>query len=60
MQYDPKEIAKDLIEEHGFDGALTEAIEGAMDAQRAGDNYSLSVWREIKAVIRKQISDRAA
>ncbi|MEQ8804250.1 MAG: hypothetical protein RLO05_07590 [Rhodospirillales bacterium] len=60
MQYDPKEIAQGLIEEHGLDGALSVAIEGAMDAQRAGDNYVLSVWREIKAVIRKQIADRAA
>ncbi|UTW50240.1 hypothetical protein KFF05_09650 [bacterium SCSIO 12827] len=60
MQYDPKEIAKNLIQEHGLDGALSVAIEGAIDAQRAGDNYTLSVWREIKAVIRKQITDQAA
>ncbi len=60
MQYDPKEIAKNLIQEHGLDGALSAAIEGAIDAQRAGDNYTLSVWREIKAVIRKQITDQAA
>lgn len=60
MHYDPKEIANDMIQEHGYDGALSAAIEGAIEAQRAGDNYTLSVWREIKAIIRKQISDRAA
>tara|TARA_R110001592_G_scaffold115740_2_gene316386 strand:- start:5348 stop:5593 length:246 start_codon:yes stop_codon:yes gene_type:complete len=60
MQNDPNEIAKNLIQEHGLDDALSVAIEGAIDAQRAGDNYTLSVWREIKAVIRKHITEQAA
>ncbi|MEQ8228613.1 MAG: hypothetical protein RIA64_11060 [Rhodospirillales bacterium] len=60
MHDDPKDIAEYLIQEHGLDGALAAAIEGAIVAQHNGDNYALSVWREIKAVIRKQLSEDAA
>tara|TARA_B100000965_G_scaffold201278_1_gene168031 strand:+ start:460 stop:723 length:264 start_codon:yes stop_codon:yes gene_type:complete len=51
---DPRDIADYLIQEHGLNGALDAAIEGAMIAQNARDNYALSVWREIKAVIRER------
>jgi hypothetical protein len=57
---DPRDIADYLIQEHGLDGALDAAIEGAMIAQNARDNYALSVWREIKAVIRNRRAAQAA
>ena len=55
----PKDIAEYLIQEHGLDGALAAAIEGAILAQQDGDNYALSIWREIKAVIRHQLAERS-
>jgi len=48
---DPKEIASDLIQQHGLDGALGIAI---LSAAAANDNYTLSVWREVKAILREE------
>ena len=60
MHDDPRDIAAYMVQQHGLDGALSAAIEGAIGAQHDGDNYSLSVWREIKAVIRAQLAAREA
>jgi hypothetical protein len=57
---DPKTIADYLIQEHGLDGALDGAIQGAIGAQNEGDYYALSVWREIKSVVRARLAARAA
>lgn len=46
---DPNEIADDLIQQHGLDGALSVAISSAA---AANDNYALSVWREVKGILR--------
>lgn len=51
---DPETIAERLIQEHGFDGALEQATDGTTAAQRDGDNYQLSVWREIKGILLKR------
>ena len=48
---DPQTIAEDLIQEHGLDGALEQATAGTSAAQRDGDNYQLSVWREVKGIL---------
>ena len=56
---DPKNIADNLIREHGVDGAYQAALVGAMDAQRDGDNYRLSVWREIKRILRDKLMPAA-
>ena len=56
MHDNPREIAEYLIQQHGLHGALNTAIEGAVSAHDAGDFYTLSVWREIKAVIRAQLA----
>ena len=45
---DPKEIAEYLIEQHGLDGAIQEAME---NTAAASDNYALSVWREAKGIL---------
>ena len=42
-------IAEHLIQEHGLDSALEQATDGTTAAQIDGDNYQLSVWREVKA-----------
>ena len=55
MRDDPEEIADHLVNEHGLDGALSVVDEGKVDASRDGDNYTLSVWREVKGVLQKRI-----
>ena len=47
----PAQIADWLVQEHGPDGAYKAALDGALEAQREGDNYRLSVWREVKRVL---------
>jgi hypothetical protein len=56
MSDDPHQIVKRLVQEHGLDRALQQAIEGAIAAQEEGDNYDLSVWREVKLILRGQKS----
>ncbi len=51
---DPQTIAEDLIQEHGLDHALKQAMDGTAAAQRLGDNYQLSVWREVKGILIKR------
>jgi hypothetical protein len=48
---DPNEIADDFIQQHGLDGALCVAIN---NATAANDNYVLSVWREVKGILREK------
>jgi hypothetical protein len=47
----PNETAKNLIRKHGLDRARRIAIEGTSTAKQEGDNYGLSVWREIKVIL---------
>lgn len=54
MPDDPRQIAEYLVQEHGLDIALNKAIEGTTAAQDKGDNYDLSVWREVKQKLRDQ------
>jgi hypothetical protein len=56
MSDDPNQTTKQLVKEHGLDGALEKAIEGATTAQQEGANYELSVWREVKQILREQKS----
>jgi len=51
---DPEAIAEHLIQEHGLDSALEQATDGTSAAQRDGDNYQLSVWREVKGILIKR------
>ena len=51
MRDDPNEIARNLVREHGLDRARRIATEGTSEAKQEGDNYGLSVWREIKVVL---------
>ena len=50
-QDDPAEIADYLIEQHGLDGALRVAMERTASAT---DNYDLSVWREVKSILKER------
>jgi hypothetical protein len=51
MTHDPQIIADQMIQEHGLDGALQTAQEATQVSLKARDNYSTSIWREIKRVL---------
>ncbi len=52
MTDDPNQIATYLIEEQGPVGALTTVQEAIMAAHADQDNYRLSVWREVRRILR--------
>ena len=52
LKDDPSEIAEYLIQKHGIDGAFQKASDGIMKSQKDKDNYTLSVWREVKTILR--------
>jgi hypothetical protein len=54
----PEEIANHLEAKHGLDGALSVVDEGKLDAVSNGDNYTLSIWREVKVILRKRAAGR--
>ena len=53
-EYNPSEIADYLIQQHGIDDALGVAMKKAATAT---DNYDLSVWREVKAILKNKRPD---
>ena len=56
MNDDPQEISRQLILQHrSIKAALAAAAEGAVEAQKKKDLYALSVWRDVKQVLRKRI-----
>tara|TARA_B110000046_G_C12763400_1_gene301877 strand:- start:177 stop:362 length:186 start_codon:yes stop_codon:yes gene_type:complete len=56
MNDDPQEISKYLIAQHGTsEVALAAAAEGAVGAQKKKDLYTLSVWRDVKRVLRERV-----
>ena len=54
MRDDPSDIAKYLIQDNGIDRAIQMADDGIAKAQQDGDNYVLSVWREVKTILRNE------
>ena len=51
MQHDPSEMATYLIHEHGKGVAMRLALEETIKAQSDNDNYSLSIWREVRRIL---------
>ena len=51
MTNDPRTIADGLVEEHGLDGAIQVAMQWTATV---GDNYTLSVWRDVKRLLRER------
>ena len=49
---DPKEMATMLVQENGADSALNIALSEITRANENCDYYSLSIWREIKGLVR--------
>ena len=54
LKDDPSDIADYLIQENGIDEAIQAASDGVMKAQQESDNYALSVWREVKTILRNK------
>lgn len=52
----PSDIAEYLIKDNGIDYALQAAYDGTTKAQRDGDNYTLSIWREVKTILHSKTS----
>ncbi len=55
MKDDPNQIADHLIEQHGVDGALETVRDGIAAAKANGDNYRLSVWREVWVLLQAKL-----
>ena len=60
MTNDPNIIADQMIQEHGLDGALQKAQEATQVSLKARDNYSASLWRDIKRVLSERKGDEDA
>ena len=56
LKDDPSDISEYLIQEKGIDGAFQKASDGIMKSQKDGDNYALSVWREVRTILRNKKS----
>ncbi len=50
----PHAIADYLVEQYGRNGATKAAQEGTCAAHLQRDNYSLSIWREVKRILQEQ------
>ena len=55
MREDPHDISEHLVQEHGIDGAVERVTEGIFAAQERDDNYGLSIWREIRRILRERV-----
>ena len=49
---DPLEIVRFLVRENGLDRARQIALEGTTAANEEGNFYRLSIWREVKHVLK--------
>ncbi len=47
----PSEMASSLIHQHGKHLAMRLAMEETIKAQDKNDNYSLSIWRDVKRIL---------
>ena len=54
MSDNPTQIATALVQQHGTDGALEMVRREIADAPAAGDNYQLSIWREVRRALQDQ------
>lgn len=55
MNDDPNLIADHLIGQHGGDGALAVVRDGIAMEKANGNNYRLSVWREVRGILQAKL-----
>ncbi len=48
----PADIADRLVQEVGLDNAIQAAVEAVQHAHDRRDNFRLSIWREVKRILR--------
>ena len=58
MRINAVDITSQLVEEHGLQEAYQVALKGAVEAVKMGDNYLLSVMREVKGSLRSKIVEQ--
>jgi hypothetical protein len=58
MPNDATELADNLINEHGIEDAVEVVRSYTEEAKSTGDNYRLSVWREVRAVLRNRTAGK--
>ena len=58
MRINADDIVSQLVEEHGLQEAYRVALNDAAEALRAEDNYLLSVLREVKVILRRDIAKK--
>ncbi len=54
MPDDPAQIASYLAQEHSLEKAIRVATEGILAAQDSRDFYNLSIWREVRRILRER------
>ena len=52
-----KQISDQLIARYGVQDAYTMALLASADVQMLGDNYALSVWREVKQTLLSRLAE---
>jgi hypothetical protein len=50
----PTEIADHLKNEYGLEEAMAVVDNGKREATREGNNYTLSIWREVKVILQNR------
>jgi uncharacterized protein len=53
QRFDPKELAEQLLQTYKTDETLQIASDRIVSAKQAGDNYTLSIWREVRSTLNK-------
>ncbi len=54
MSDETNTVAHDLISKFGIEGAIDAVTKGITDAHSSGDNYQLSMWREVRRILMEQ------
>ncbi len=55
MRDNPEEIANNLVNDIGLDGAMMAVNKRKTQANYEGDYYQLSVWREVMTILRNRV-----
>lgn len=54
MRDDPEKIANFIVEEHGLEYGADKVIGEATAAYAMKDYYALSIWRDVKRILRER------
>lgn len=57
MDDNPQQIAASLVQQFGLEGARMEVLAHVIQAQEEGDNYALSILREVKRILGQTVPE---